>query len=634
MHKTYTRLAGAAIAAGIGLGTAGLAPLATAEPTPHAQTDRHLSDAQKRAFDDTVKKINDQVRGSLGASISDARVEHKDGKDVLSWDVDTHKLRDILNMSDDNAVLATALPDGVDASSLRTGIDTVTLSDLAHGSSAEGKAVIANLPSADQLSDPKVRDALNDAISKAADSGLWPEIKPLVDKAGGADKFADQLLSARGISANDISSLSRSVGGDKAAPSVFIPFDKSTDKVTLSADITDGSFGDNTRDKVAKASTPLAFTVGDVTLLDGKIDPNLVNHVPADIRATQIGNTTLGQVLKDVIASINDVLGDIRDNVGDRIDDGDGNLGDRIDDRLDNIGDGDSIIPTEGNSGSEDAEAILDRIREILNPENKPTPPTTESETETSTTESKKPDESESDDDKETDKPAEPTDKKDEDKKPTKDEAREALEVLERYVNETDGKDKPADSTDKTTESGHPSEKETESASATSSAEPTESSTESSSAKSSESESTSPSKKPGIMDSIFGGGDSEGGSSNDSSNEPVDQPAGDTGVVSPAVNEAPADNADTQSGGSAPAGGEEKSAPRDRSQDSVFADRQGSSADDSAPQEENEDYNTAAEGSMPVTGASSATKWMLGGAVALILGGLGAIIALRRKEVQ
>lgn len=618
MHKTYTRLAGAAIAAGIGLGTAGLAPLATAEPTPHAQADRHLSDAQKRAFDDTVKKINDQVRGALGASISDARVDHKDGKDVLSWDVDTHKLRDILHMSDDNAVLATALPDGVDASTLRTDIDTVSLSDLVRGDSAEGKAVVADLPSADQLADPKVRDAFTDAISKAADSGLWPEIKPLVDKAGGADKFADQLLSARGISADDISSLSRSVGGDKAVPSVFIPFDKSTDKVTLSADITDGFFGDNTRDKVAKASTPLAFTVGDVTLLDGKIDPNLVNHVPADIRATQIGNTTLGQVLKDVIASINDVLGDIRDNVGD-------NIGDR----LDNIGDGDSLIPTEGNSGSEDAEAILDRIREILNPENKPTPSTTESETETSTTESKKPSESESDDkdDKDTDKPAEPTDKKDEDKKPTKDEAREALEVLERYVNETEGVNKPADSTDKTTESAKPSEseKETESQSATSS-KPTESSTES--------ESASPSKKPGIMDSIFGGGDSEGGSSDGSSNEPVDQPAGDTGVVSPAVNEAPADNADAQSGGSAPAGGEEKSAPRDRSQDSVFADRQGSSADDSAPQPENKDYNAAAEGSMPVTGASSATKWMLGGAVALILGGLGAIIALRRKEVQ
>lgn len=602
MHKTYTRLAGAAIAAGIGLGTAGLAPLATAEPTPHAQTDRHLNDAQKRAFDDTVKKINDQVRGSLGASISDARVDHKDGKDVLSWDVDTHKLRDILHMSDDNAVLATALPDGVDASTLRTGIDTVTLSDLAHGSSAEGKAVIADLPSADQLSDPKVRDALNDAISKAADSGLWPEIKPLVDKAGGADKFADQLLSARGISADDISSLSRSVGGDKAAPSVFIPFDKSTDKVTLSADITDGSFGDNARDKVAKASTPLAFTVGDVTLLDGKIDPNLVNHVPADIRATQIGNTTLGQVLKDVIASINDVLGDIRDNVGD------------------NIGDGDSLIPTEGNS-SEDAEAILDRIREILNPENKPTSSTTESETETSTTESKKPSESESDDKDDT-KPAEPTDKKDEDKKPTKDEAREALEVLERYVNETKGADKPADSTNKTTESTKPSEseKETESASATSSSKPTES------------ESTSPSKKPGIMDSIFGGGDSEGGSSNGSSNESVGEPAGDTGVVSPAVNEAPADNADAQSGGSAPAGGEEKSTPRDRSQDSVFANRQGGGADDSAPQPENKDYNAAAEGSMPVTGASSATKWMLGGAAVLILSGLSAIFYVRRKE--
>lgn len=601
MHKTYTRLAGAAIAAGIGLGTAGLAPLATAEPTPHAQTDRHLNDAQKRAFDDTVKKINDQVRGSLGASISDARVDHKDGKDVLSWDVDTHKLRDILHMSDDNAVLATALPDGVDASTLRTGIDTVTLSDLAHGSSAEGKAVIADLPSADQLSDPKVRDALNDAISKAADSGLWPEIKPLVDKAGGADKFADQLLSARGISADDISSLSRSVGGDKAAPSVFIPFDKSTDKVTLSADITDGSFGDNTRDKVAKASTPLAFTVGDVTLLDGKIDPNLVNHVPADIRATQIGNTTLGQVLKDVIASINDVLGDIRDNVGD------------------NIGDGDSLIPTEGNS-SEDAEAILDRIREILNPENKPTSSTTESEIETSTTESKKPSESESDDKDDT-KPAEPTDKKDEDKKPTKDDAREALEVLERYVNETEGADKPADSTDKTTESTKPSEseKETESASATSSSKPTES------------ESTSPSKKPGIMDSIFGGGGSEGGSSNGSSNESVGEPAGDTGVVSPAVNEAPADDA-AQSGGSIPVGGKEKSAPRDRSQDSVFADRQGGGADSSAPQPENKDYNAAAEGSMPVTGASSATKWMLGGAAVLIAGGLGAIIALRRKE--
>ena len=599
MHKTYTRLAGAAIAAGIGLGTAGLAPLATAEPTPHAQTDRHLSDAQKRVFDDTVKKINDQVRGALGASISDARVEHKDGKDVLSWDVDTHKLRDILHMNDDKAVLATTLPDGVDASSLRTGIDTVTLSDLARGDSAEGKAVIADLPSADQLSDPKVRDALNDAISKAADSGLWPEIKPLVDKAGGADKFVDQLLSARGVSANDISSLSRSVGGDKIAPSVFIPFDKSTDKVTLSADITDGSFGDNTRDKVAKASTPLAFTVGDVTLLDGKIDPNLVNHVPADIRATQIGNTTLGQVLKDVIASINDVLGDIRDNVGD------------------NIGDGDSLIPTEGNS-SEDAEAILDRIREILNPENKPTSSTTESETETSTTESKKPSES---DDKDDTKPQEPTDKKDEDKKPTKDEAREALAVLERYVNETEGADKPADSTDKTTESTKPSEseKETESASATSSSKPTES------------ESTSPSKKPGIMDSIFGGGDSEGGSSNGSSNESVGEPAGDTGVVSPAVNEAPADDA-AQSGGSTPAGGKEKSAPRDRSQDSVFADRQGGGADPSAPQPENKDYNAAAEGSMPVTGASSATKWMLGGAAVLIAGGLGAIIALRRKE--
>lgn len=610
MHKTYTRLAGAAIAAGIGLGTAGLAPLATAEPTPHAQTDRHLNDAQKRAFDDTVKKINDQVRGALGASISDARVDHKDGKDVLSWDVDTHKLRDILHMSDDNAVLATALPDGVDASTLRTDIDTVSLSDLVHGSSAEGKAVVANLPSADQLADPKVRDAFTDAISKAADSGLWPEIKPLVDKAGGVDKFADQLLSARGISANDISSLSRSVGGDKAAPSVFIPFDKSTDKVTLSADITDGSFGDNTRDKVAKASTPLAFTVGDVTLLDGKIDPNLVNHIPADIRATQIGNTTLGQVLKDVIASINDVLGDIRDNVGD-------NIGDR----LDNIGDGDSLIPTEGNSGSEDAEAILDRIREILNPENKPTPSTTESETETSTTESKKPSESESDDkdDKDTDKPAEPTDKKDEDKKPTKDEAREALAVLERYVNEAEGKDKPADSTDKENESAQPSESKKETESATFS-KPTES--------------TSPSKKPGIMDSIFGGGDSEGKSSDGSSNEPVGEPAGDTGVVNPAVNEALADDADTQSGGSAPAGGEEKSAPRDRSQDSVFANRQGSGADESAPQPENKDYNAAAEGSMPVTGASAATKWMLGGAVALILGGLGAIIALRRKEVQ
>lgn len=606
MHKTYTRLAGAAVAAGIGLGTAGLAPLATAEPTPHAQTDRHLNDAQKRAFDDTVKKINDQVRGALGASISDARVDHKDGKDVLSWDVDTHKLRDILHMSDDNAVLATALPDGVDASTLRTDIDTVSLSDLARGDSAEGKAVVADLPSADQLADPKVRDAFIDAISKAADSGLWPEIKPLVDKAGGVDKFADQLLSARGISANDISSLSRSVGGDKAAPSVFIPFDKSTDKVTLSADITDGSFGDNTRDKVAKASTPLAFTVGDVTLLDGKIDPNLVSHVPADIRAIQIGNTTLGQVLKDVIASINDVLGDIRDNVGD-------NIGDRI-------GDGDSLIPTEGNSGSEDAEAILDRIREILNPENKPTPSTTESETETSTTESKKPTESESDD-KDADKPAEPTDKKDEDKKPTKDEAREALAVLERYVNETEGKDKPADSTDKETESAQPSESKKETESATSS-------------KPIESESTSPSKKSGIMDSIFGGGDSEGKSSDGSSNEPVDQPAGDTGVVNPAVNEASADNADAQSGGSAPAGGEEKSAPRDRSQDSVFADRQGSGADESAPQEENKDYNAAAEGSMPVTGASSATKWMLGGAVALILGGVGAIIALRRKEAQ
>lgn len=597
MHKTYTRLAGAAIAAGIGLGTAGLAPLATAEPAPHAQTDRHLNDAQKRAFDDTVKKINDQVRGSLGASISDARVDHKGGKDVLSWDVDTHKLRDILHMSDDKAVLATTLPDGVDASTLRTGIDTVSLSDLAHGSSAEGKAVVANLPSADQLADPKVRDAFTDAIFKAADSGLWPEIKPLVDKAGGADKFADRLLSARGISADDISSLSRSVGGDKAAPSVFIPFDKSTDKVTLSADITDGSFGDNTRDKVAKASTPLAFTVGDVTLLDGKIDPNLVNHVPADIRATRIGNTTLGQVLKDVIASINDVLGDIRDNVGD------------------NIGDGDSLIPTEGNS-SEDAEAILDRIREILNPENKPTPSTAESETDASTTESKKPSES---DDKDDTKPQEPTDKKDEDKKPTKDEAREALAVLERYVNETEGKDKPADSTDKETESAQPSESKKETESATSS-KPTES--------------TSPSKKPGIMDSIFGGGDSEGKSSDGSSNEPVDQPAGDTGVVNPAVNEALADDADTQSGGSAPAGGEEKSAPRDRSQDSVFANRQGSGADESAPQPENKDYNAAAEGSMPVTGASSATKWMLGGAVALILGGLGAIITLRRKEVQ
>ena len=604
MHKTYTRLAGAAIATGIGLGTAGLAPLATAEPTPQTHADRHLNDAQKRAFDDTVKKINDQVRSALGASISDARVEHKDGKDVLSWDVDTHKLRDILHMNDDKAVLATALPDGVDASSLRTGTDTVTLSDLVHGDSAEGKAVIANLPSADQLNDPKVRNALNDAISKAAESDLWPEIKPLVDKAGGADKFADQLLSARGISADDVSSLSRSVGGDKAALSVFIPFDKSTDKVTLSADITDGSFGDNTRDKVAKASTPLAFTVGDVTLLDGKIDPNLVNHIPADIRATQIGNTTLGQVLKDVIASINDVLGDIRDNVGD-------NIGDRI-------GDGDSIIPTEGNSGSEDAEAILDRIREILNPENKPTPLTAESETDASTTESKKPSES---DDKDDTKPQEPTDKKDEDKKPTKDEAREALAVLERYVNETEGKDKPADSTDKETESAQPSESKKETESATSS-------------KPIESESTSPSKKPGIMDSIFGGGDSEGKSSDGSSNEPVDQPAGDTGVVNPAVNEASADNADAQSGGSAPADGEEKSAPRDRSQDSVFADRQGGGADSSAPQPENKDYNTAAEGSMPVTGASSATKWMLGGAVALILGGLGAIITLRRKEAQ
>ena len=347
-----------------------------------------------------------------------------------------------------------------------------------------------------------------------------------------------------------------------------------------------------------------------MTLLDGKIDPNLVNHIPADIRATQIGNTTLGQVLKDVIASINDVLGDIRDNVGD-------NIGDR----LDNIGDGDSLIPTEGNSGSEDAEAILDRIREILNPENKPTPSTTESETETSTTESKKPSESESDDkdDKDTDKPAEPTDKKDEDKKPTKDEAREALAVLERYVNEAEGKDKPADSTDKENESAQPSESKKETESATFS-KPTES--------------TSPSKKPGIMDSIFGGGDSEGKSSDGSSNEPVGEPAGDTGVVNPAVNEALADDADTQSGGSAPAGGEEKSAPRDRSQDSVFANRQGSGADESAPQPENKDYNAAAEGSMPVTGASAATKWMLGGAVALILGGLGAIIALRRKEVQ
>ena len=597
MHKTYPRLAGAAIAAGIGLGTAGLAPLATAEPTPHSQTDRHLSDAQKRAFDDTVKKINDQVRGSLGASISDARVEHKDGKDVLSWDVDIHKLRDILHMSDDKAVLATTLPDGVDPSTFSTGIDTVSLSDLARGDSAEGKAAIANLPSADQLNDPKVRDALNDAISKAADSGLWPEIKPLVDKAGGAEKFADQLLSARGISADDVSNLSRSVGGDKAAPSVFIPFDKSTDKVTLSADITDGSFGDNTRDKVAKASSPLAFTVGDVTLLDGKIDPNLVNHVPADIRATQIGDTTLGQVLKDVISSINDVLGDIRNNIGDN----DGHIGD-------NNGDGDSLIPTEGASNSEDAEAILDRIREILNPENKPTPPTTE--LETSTTESKKP--AESNKTEGADKPVEPTDKKDEDKKPAKDEAREALGVLERYVNETDGKDKPADSTDKETES------------VTSSAKSTESSAES----------TSPSKKPGIMNSLFGGGDSEGKSSDGSSNEPVDQPAGDTGVVNPAVNEAPADDADAQSGGSVPAGDKKKSAPRDRSQDSVFADRQGSGADESAPQPENKDYNAAAEGSMPVTGASSATKWMLGGAVALILGGLGAIITLRRKEAQ
>ena len=592
MHKTYTRLAGAAIAAGIGLGTAGLAPLATAEPTPQTHADSHLNDAQKRAFDDTVKKINDQVRSALGASISDARVEHKDGKDVLSWDVDTHKLRDILHMSDDKAVLATTLPDGVDASSLRTGIDTVSLSDLAHGSSAEGKAVIANLPSADQLNDPKVRDALNDAISKAAESDLWPEIKPLVDKAGGAEKFADQLLSARGISADDISSLSRSVGGDKAAPSVFIPFDKSTDKLTLSADITDGSFGDNTRDKIAKASTPLAFTVGDVTLLDGKIDPNLVNHIPADIRATQIGNTTLGQVLKDVIASINDVLGDIRDNIGDD----NGSIGD-------NIGDGDSLIPTEGASNSEDAEAILDRIREILNPENKPTPPTTESET--STTESKKP--AESNKTEGTDKPAEPTDEKDEDKKPAKDEAREALGVLERYVNETEGKGKPVDSTDKETESA-------------TSSKPTES--------------TSPSKKPGIMNSLFGGGDSEGESSDGSFNESVGEPAGNTGVVSPAVNEAPADDTDAQSGGSAPAGDKEKSAPRDRSQDSVFADRQGSGADESAPQPENKDYNAAAEGSMPVTGASSATKWMLGGAVALILGGLGAIITLRRKEAQ
>ena len=592
MHKTYTRLAGAAIAAGIGLGTAGLAPLATAEPTPQTHADRHLNDAQKRAFDDTVKKINDQVRGALGASISDARVEHKDGKDVLSWDVDTHKLRNTLHMNDDKAVLVTSLPDGVDASTVRTGIDTVSLSDLAKGDSAEGKAVIANLPSADQLNDPKVRDALNDAISKAADSGLWPEIKPLVDKAGGAEKFADQLLSARGISADDVSSLSRSVGGNKAAPSVFIPFDKSTDKVILSADITDGSFGDNTRDKVAKASLPLAFTVGDVTLLDGKIDPNLVNHVPADIRATQIDDTTLGQVLKDVISSINDVLGDIRNNVGDN----DGRIGD-------NIGDGDSLIPTEGASNSEDAEAILDRIREILNPENKPTPPTTESET--STTESKKP--AESNKTEGTDKPAEPTDEKDEDKKPAKDEAREALGVLERYVNETEGKDKPVDSTDKETESA-------------TSSKPTES--------------TSPSKKPGIMNSLFGGGDSEGESSDGSFNESVGEPAGNTGVVSPAVNEAPADDADAQSGGSAPAGDKEKSAPRDRSQDSVFADRQGSGADESAPQPENKDYNAAAEGSMPVTGASSATKWMLGGAVALILGGLGAIITLRRKEAQ
>lgn len=612
MHKTYTRLAGAAIAAGIGLGTAGLAPLATAETTPHTQTDRQLSDAQKRAVNDTVTRINDQVRGALGAAISDARVEHKDGKDVLSWDVDTHKLRDILHMSDDNAVLATTLPEGVNPSTFSTDLDTVSLSDLARGDSAAGKAVVANLPSADQLNDPKVREAFTDAISKAADSGLWPEIKPLVDKAGGADKFADQLLSARGISANDISSLSRSVGGDKVAPSVFIPFDKSTDKVTLSADITDGSFGDNTRDKVAKASTPLAFTVGDVTLLDGKIDPNLVNHVPANIRAIQIGDTTLGQVLKDAISSINDVLGDVRDNIGDN----DGR-----------IGDGDSLIPTEG--ASEDAEAILDRIREILNPENKPTPSTAESET--STTESKKPAESKPDKkDEGADKPAEPTDKKDEDKKPTQDEAREALEVLERYVNETEGENKPADSTEK------PGESDKESESATSSAKPTESSTESTSATPRESESTSPSKKSGIMDSLFGGGDSEGKSSDGSSNEPVDNSAGDTGVVSPAVNE---DTTTTtgvaaQDGGSAPAGGKEKSAPRDRSQDSVFANRQGSGADESAPQPEDKDYNAAAEGSMPVTGASSATKWMLGGAVALILGGLGAIIALRRKEVQ
>ena len=618
MHKTYTRLAGAAIAAGIGLGTAGLAPLATAETTPHMQTDRQLSDAQKRAVNDTVTRINDQVRGALGAAISDARVEHKDGKDVLSWDVDTHKLRDILHMSDDNAVLATTLPEGVNPSTFSTDLDTVSLSDLARGDSAAGKAVVANLPSADQLNDPKVREAFTDAISKAADSGLWPEIKPLVDKAGGADKFADQLLSARGISANDISSLSRSVGGDKAASSVFIPFDKSTDKVTLSADITDGSFGGNTRDKIAKASTPLAFTVGDVTLLDGKIDPNLVNHVPANIRAIQIGDTTLGQVLKDVISSINDVLGDVRDNIGDD----DGRIGD-------GIGDGDLLIPTEG--ASEDAEAILDRIREILNSENKPTPSTAESET--STTESKKPAESKPDKkDEGTDKPAEPTDKKDEDKKPTKDEAREALEVLERYVNETEGENKPADSTEK------PDESDKKGESATSSVKPTESSTESTSATPRESESTSSSsssKKPGIMDSLFGGGDSEGKSSDGSSNEPVDQPAGDTGVVSPAVNE---DTATTglaaQDGGSAPVGGKEKSAPRDRSQDSVFADRQGSGADKSAPQPENKDYNVAAEGSMPVTGASSATKWMLGGAVALILGGLGAIIALRRKEVQ
>lgn len=542
---SHRRSVASAVAA-VGLGATivgGAAPAAQAEPVQlPAQISPQQRDALTHGIDTLTKKLRDQ----LGSSVSNVHITtDKNGMKSVSWDIDPQKLFDVLGISPDDTgnMLVSHIPAEANSEKMAISVDgkpvdTTTLKQLADGARPTG-AVTGRVPTADQLRDPKVREAFVDALDKIGKSDVWPQLSQLVKQAGGSEQFVDALNKALGVSSGDAKNVldqitrqaDKPVARDaQGSQSLFLPVGKDAKKVTISAPLADKASANTLKAKVSDQSTPFAFTIGDITFLDGKLDDGWLNYLPKEIADQQIGDKTVKSILTDVINSINDVLDGLRNR--------------------DNNGSSDnSSKPSESTKPSESM---------------KPS-------------ESARPSESE---------------KKDEDEV-SADDARKAIQTLNQYVDQTEGKkdDKPSESTSPSSESAKPSVSEkTEASSST----------------------PSTSNQPAAATDSSSGSDNS--SSSDNSGGIVTDTAGSSGS-SDAVG-----SSSSRNGGTAKSG--------TTRQATRTSDREIPPPTKNTQQK---NYNAAAQDSMPVTGVSNNTPWILGLAIVFVLGGIGAGVWARRR---